>query len=349
MKTLKDFNNFINEKVYVKHRFQETDYDCGPACIKMILNNDNITIEKICNMCETTEEEGTNIEKMEKGLKALKIKYESKEGFENLYKSLNEEKPCLLRTITQEQPHWIVCYGFDKKTNEFFVLDPWLGELIYLKEEMEEIWKPRDYFYFEIQEYVPKFNVNDVKLENVQPEDIDEILDMNWYIFKNEWDGGQEDMREYDMESANYDISIKAVYEGQIIGVYSFMNKNLEDEIKMYKKEKYKNILARILSVFQEKYVKIDKEFLNKLKGKVGFQGVSLLLKPQYRNFGIGKKLIQKSIEIAKKNGADYIWGEHLKNLGNISDWTKRRELLGEMGDIYITIKMLDNSKLMKN
>jgi GNAT superfamily N-acetyltransferase len=270
---------------------------------------------------------------MEKGIKALKISYEIKSGFQNLYKSLDDNNPCILRTLTQGQPHWIVCYGYDRKTNEFFVMDPWLGEVIYLQKEINKIWKPRDYFYFEIQEYVPKFSVSKVKIEKVEDDDIETILQMNWYIFKNEWEGDMADMNKYDLENTNFNLSIKAIYNNEIIGVYSFMDKNIEEGIE---EESMDQELEE-----DSGEIKLNQEILDRLKGKTGFQGVSLLLKPQYRNFGIGRMLIQKSIEAARKNGADYIWGEHLKSLGNIDKWLKKRELLGEVGNLYFTIKEL--------
>jgi len=37
----------------------------------------------------------------------------------------------------------------------------------------------------------------------------------------------------------------------------------------------------------------------------------------------------------------DYIWGQQFKGLNNLEDWLKRRELIHETQDIYITAEII--------
>ena len=60
---------------------------------------------------------------MEKGLKSLNVEYAIKNGIDNLRKSVSEKNPCILLTVTQDFPHWIICYGYDKKTKFYYVIN----------------------------------------------------------------------------------------------------------------------------------------------------------------------------------------------------------------------------------
>lgn len=143
----------------INYHQQPTGNTCGPACIKMvhssihgIQNSSQITIPQIANMCGTDWIVGTPPDRMENGLKSLSINYIINEGNEDPFKSIQESISCenfvILRTITKGNPHWII---LDSHGDGFYnVLDPWLGRIQYTTKELNEIWKVRNYFYFEI-------------------------------------------------------------------------------------------------------------------------------------------------------------------------------------------------------
>jgi len=138
----------INE---VKQIFQPTGNSCGPTCIKMVgefLKGEIPEIEKICKACGTDWLVGTPPEKMEKGLKEFNINYKThfreREPFQSLQNTFERGNLAIVRTLTQQIPHWIVIKNFSN--DEYEVNDPWLGEIKYTEKELEEIWKVRDFF-----------------------------------------------------------------------------------------------------------------------------------------------------------------------------------------------------------
>jgi hypothetical protein len=74
---------------------------------------------------------------------------------------------------------------------------------------------------------------------------------------------------------------------------------------------------------------------LSNYKDLRGIEGVLLAVDDSIRGQGWGNKLK----DYPKTLGVDYIWGMQLKSLGNLNDWLKRRELVGETEDCYITLE----------
>ena len=77
-----------------------------------------------------------------------------------------------------------------------------------------------------------------------------------------------------------------------------------------------------------------DNQLLHeRFKDLKGIEGVLLAIDSDIRNQGWGDKLK----DYPKTLGIDYIWGQQLKGLNNLNDWLKRRELVGENEEVYIT------------
>lgn len=139
---------------------QPTGNSCGPTCLFMIKmkqnTNELISIDDISEMCGTDWIVGTPPDRLEKGLRALNIQYiEYKthyRPYEKLIDLINVGNIGLLRTITKNIPHWIIVDDFNVVNEKpiFHIVDPWLGYLNYDMEGLEEIWKPREYQFFEI-------------------------------------------------------------------------------------------------------------------------------------------------------------------------------------------------------
>lgn len=62
----------------VRRNLQDTTYDCGPACLKIILETLGIHLseQRLMKLCRTTPNEGTNPQNMINLLKKLKIAFE---------------------------------------------------------------------------------------------------------------------------------------------------------------------------------------------------------------------------------------------------------------------------------
>jgi GNAT superfamily N-acetyltransferase len=78
-------------------------------------------------------------------------------------------------------------------------------------------------------------------------------------------------------------------------------------------------------------------EDLSRYTNKTGIEGVALAVKPEWRGRGIGRDLISASESVR----ADYIWGMAYKHLANVKHWTKRRRLVAESDEIFVTLKDL--------
>jgi len=79
----------------------------------------------------------------------------------------------ILRTITKGVPHWIIVPSYMVDVNNRFVLyrvlDPWQGEIQYSERQLSEVWKQRQYQFFEIihppiLKYNPQHNDEDYYL-----------------------------------------------------------------------------------------------------------------------------------------------------------------------------------------
>lgn len=73
----------------------------------------------------------------------------------------------------------------------------------------------------------------------------------------------------------------------------------------------------------------------------LGIEGVALAVKAEFRNQGIGKKLINYSQTLP----FDYIWGLAAVDLNNLNHWLKRRRVVGCMNNSYLTVQELNNAE----
>jgi hypothetical protein len=110
------------------------------------------TVESIAEACGTDWVVGTPPDRMEKGMKSLGMNYveyiHPKRPFELLKQVIDTGNIPIIRTITQGVPHWIIANGYSNDT--FDILDPWLGVIKYDTKQLNNIWMPRDYQFFEI-------------------------------------------------------------------------------------------------------------------------------------------------------------------------------------------------------
>lgn len=150
----------ILNEVNVPHHYQPTGHSCGPTCLKMVHDffvGDRFKISDICRACGTDWVVGTPPDRMAKGLKYMGIQYVEhmmdEDPFQSIKDAIDKGHPCIVRTVTQGVPHWIIVVDYDADT--FMVNDPWLGRILYDREEFDEIWfsgrdKIREYFFYEV-------------------------------------------------------------------------------------------------------------------------------------------------------------------------------------------------------
>lgn len=76
-------------------------------------------------------------------------------------------------------------------------------------------------------------------------------------------------------------------------------------------------------------------EDLTRYQDKRGVEGIALVVIPEYRGTGYGNLLKN----YPKTMGYDYIYGMQLKTLGNLDDWLKRRRLIADCHDVWVTLE----------
>jgi hypothetical protein len=295
----------------VEHIYQPTGNSCGPTCIKMVgdfIRGNVDSIEDICKTCGTDWVVGTPPEKMKIGLDKLNIPHKEHinemEPYQSIKNTIDKGNVAIVRTITQQIPHWIVIHGYNEDT--FMVNDPWLGPKTYTEEELEEIWKVRNHFYYEIMAGQQKVADN-VIIGKMSDEDVKVIFEKLSDVFDKTGMSNEQIWGE--VEHYNKDLSIVAKVGDDLAGFYFFSDEQIP-------KGGYNE------DVF---------------KGLNGIEGIALGVFKEYKNMNVGKKLIDYPKNLP---GVDYIWGYQFKSLKNIDDWLKRRKIYYENKVFYITYQL---------
>jgi GNAT superfamily N-acetyltransferase len=315
-------NILIKEEQYkrlVKHIKQPDGISCGPTCIKMVADffKGNISsISEICIMCETDSITGTPPERMRKGLNRLGIEYvehiDEERPYESLRAVIDNGSVAMLRTFTHRVPHWIVIDSYD--ADVFFVNDPWLGEIEYNEEELEEIWKERNFFFFEVVKDNGQKDLNEeisgnIQIRSYNESDLPKIFNMLEDVYSKLAGATAELIFSIISNACGNDFSDSVVItvDDEVAGFYFLTPDNLpeKDEIT---------------------------------SDMFGIQGVALGVAPEFKNFGLGKMLINYPSGL----GYDYIWGYQLKQLDNISDWLKRRKIYLDNEQMFITYQIFN-------
>lgn len=310
----------------LKHIYQPDGISCGPTCIKMVgdfFKGEVSSIDEICRDCGTDNITGTPPERMKKGLDKMGINYvehiDEETPFDSLRNVIDNGSVAIVRTFTHKVPHWIVVYSYNENSPEIFnVNDPWLGQLNYNEEELNEIWKDRNYFFYEIvkenKEEIEEHNYGgQVSLRPYNEQTDAEVIFNNLEeVYKKI--GWPKEAIWNELQPIDPNLSIVAEVDGEVAGFYIIK----DEPIPLLGKEDDK-ILANLH----------------------GVEGVALGIFNEYKNYGIGKEMI----EYPKTIGVDYIWGLQLKGLDNIEDWLKRRKLYADVGSMYITYQIFNSNE----
>jgi GNAT superfamily N-acetyltransferase len=139
---------------------QPDGYSCGCTVIRMVMDKLEIhpeeSIPAIGAVCGTDSVTGTTDEKMKNGLAHYGISHEQnptrgeeKEQLDWLNALLDKGQVFGLRGLVDGIKHWYLV--FDRNEDYYYLNDPWLGRLVYHKDELLETWKPRAYDGFAIK------------------------------------------------------------------------------------------------------------------------------------------------------------------------------------------------------
>lgn len=160
-------NLMMSSMMNIKHFHQPTGNTCGPTCLYMAYRYINakhnlpqglITIKEIEIGCGTDWIVGTPPDRMINGMKSLNMNFveyiHSPNPYDLLRNVIDSQNIPIVRTITKGVPHWIIVssYEIDEETKaiKYQILDPWQGEITYNEKSLDEVWKPRDYQFFEV-------------------------------------------------------------------------------------------------------------------------------------------------------------------------------------------------------
>lgn len=319
----------------MQHIFQPNGFSCGPTCIKMVANylrkGEEYSIDDITKFCETDTTIGTPPNRMQMGMNKLRIAYKINHGFEELDKALSRNDVCILRTFTNQVPHWIIVYDYENITKEYKVNDPWLGRMEYTHDELEKIWMGREYFFYDIPtnqsssifesffkkktKFITCNKIADYKIKGLK------IL---IEAFQNE----PSELLEWAMNECDPNISFFCMLGNKLIGIYCLRARNLPETGENEGDD------------FDGDFIKYKS--YKKYEHKKGLEGIALALLPSYQGNGYGKKMIEKTYSL----GFDYVWGEQFKHLKNLQNWLTKRELVAEINPggedgIYFTARMI--------
>lgn len=119
---------------------QQTDHTCGPACLKIVLRSlglEGVKENILAKLCQTTEQHGTDPNKMAPTLRAFGVRCrEVRHGgsVEDIENELDNFRLCIVEyrawgqggTDINNGIHYSVIFGYDR--THFFMADPYKGE-----------------------------------------------------------------------------------------------------------------------------------------------------------------------------------------------------------------------------
>lgn len=124
---------------------------------------------------------------------------------------------------------------------------------------------------------------------------------------------------DYTEKMTAWDISFKIEKDGKTAGFYLVGKRGILDWIA------------------SEDHEVKQHEDLTKYKTRRGLEGLALFVFPAYRSAGLAT-LLKNAL---KSLSYDYVWGQAFKDLGNLQDWQKRRRLVAETDEVYVTLEDL--------
>lgn len=115
---------------------QAYEYDCGASALQSVLAYYDINIreELLIKYLKTSSKNGTTISSINKVLKKLNLKFESKKmTIAEIKNYINKKIPILILLKAWNDDHWVVAIGYNKE--KIIFEDPYLFKRTFLKNE----------------------------------------------------------------------------------------------------------------------------------------------------------------------------------------------------------------------
>lgn len=136
-----------------KEVIQKKWYTCGPSCIEIVADLYRVKykdFDQLEALTECNDKTGTIDTGIKKALTGIGIEnkqnteaMDPKSAIKFLDEALESDNFFVMRTLTRGQKHWIVVIGKDE--SEYIIKDPWLGHIYYTKQQIIDIWQPRNF------------------------------------------------------------------------------------------------------------------------------------------------------------------------------------------------------------
>lgn len=134
---------YSQKKLEKSWKPQRDQSDCGVACLASVIHffGGEVPIERLREKSGTTHT-GTTLLGLYQAAPAFGLKAEP---YEADIPNLKEvEHPCILHVIKKKLlQHYIICYGYDRQKDTFWISDPAEGVQTMNEEELEEVWQSK--------------------------------------------------------------------------------------------------------------------------------------------------------------------------------------------------------------
>lgn len=120
-------------KIKLKHYYQQVDYSCGPACLKMIFEyfGKKYSEKKLTSICQISKKRGASHDCIIEGIKAegFSCQVKIKGKIKDLIKFLEEGHPILVNYSepSADEGHYAVVVGYNKEKKKIILADPHHG------------------------------------------------------------------------------------------------------------------------------------------------------------------------------------------------------------------------------
>jgi hypothetical protein len=151
-------------------------------------------------------------------------------------------------------------------------------------------------------------------IERIEEQDKEQILQMCVDIFHGKTPFSDEMIISYTDAATDWALSKKMAIGDKLIGFYLLAEGSIYDIISQCKCQ----------------------DDVEKFAGKRGIEGIILGIIPEYRGGGLGDRLKN----LPKSLGYDYVFGQQFKSLNNLEPWLKRRELVADCGQVWVTAEI---------
>lgn len=153
-KTIMPISSRFKKSMFAIYWLQQPNaYTCGPTCVNMVINycgimNDTYTFTDLVQLCGCNTSTGTIHTGIENALNAFGISNQrntttGEQSITKLNDMLDAGNIFIMRTLIYGCKHWLVVYG--REHDEYYISDPSCGLYTMHRDDVFNIWQPRDF------------------------------------------------------------------------------------------------------------------------------------------------------------------------------------------------------------